>query len=290
MMKNSVMIVLGAAIAAGLLFAVVAAVSIPPIAAEQGGNNSNNSTKGGNGKESNQGQQQNMGQMNQNSGQGMEGQKGMMMTTNDAGNNNNGSNDQSPGYLYKMENKYHKYENGVFTIRAGGGSAVAPLTWFFPRHAEVKVGETVMWINPTRVGEPHTVTFMLDNSTHADFAGPFVMSNANTTLKSAIPNANAEAIVMPGPNGTKIVVAANNRSISPTVISSSGNVTHLAPNSSYTMDGTEKFVNSGWLWPQGQVPPGFPPINQFSIKFTKAGTYSYMCEVHPWMSGEVVVK
>ena len=210
--------------------------------------------------------------------------------------NSTNNSSESPGFLYKLENKYHKYENGVFIVRAGGGAAIAPLTWFFPKHAEIKVGETVMWVNPTKVGEPHTITFMTDENLHTDFAAPFVLSNSsNANLTSAVPNANAEPIVMPGPNGkggttSIVIIGINNNSISPTVINAAGNMTHLAPNANYTMDGTEKYVNSGWIWPQGQVPPGLPPINSFAVKFTKAGTYSYMCEVHPWMTGEVVVK
>jgi plastocyanin len=30
--------------------------------------------------------------------------------------------------------------------------------------------------------------------------------------------------------------------------------------------------------------------DQFSFKFTKAGTYSYFCSVHPKMMGQVVVE
>jgi len=56
------------------------------------------------------------------------------------------------------------------------------------------------------------------------------------------------------------------------------------------MDGTESYVNSGWLWPQGQVPPGAPPITTFTITFEKPGIYDYVCTVHPWMTGSVVVK
>jgi plastocyanin len=245
LMKNRSVFLLGAAVAAGLLFAVIGIMSVPSAA-----------------------------------------QVSMNMT----GSNITVGNDQSPSFLYKLDSKYHKYENGVFTVRAGGGGSIAPMTWFFPRIAEIKVGETVTWINPTAVGEPHTITFMMGNTSQADFAAPFVMSNTNTTFMPAVPNANADPVVMPGPNGAKIVVAANSRSISPTIIKADGNVTTLQPNTAYTMDGTEKFVNSGWMWPQGKEPQGFPPINTFSVKFTKAGTYDYMCEVHPWMTGQVGVK
>jgi plastocyanin len=243
-MNNHLIFLLGAAVAVGLLFAIIGTLA-SPINAQSG--------------------------MNQN------------------GNNGTG-NGQSPSFLYKLDNKYHKYQNGVFTVRAGGGGAIAPTTQFFPRVAEIKVGETVNWISPTSVSEPHTVTFVSDDAMYADFAAPFVVSGSNVTLMSVDPNVNAEPLTMPGPNGTTVVVAINSRSLNPLVINASGNVTALQPNGSYNMDGTEKYVNSGWMWPQGQEPPGFPPINTFSIKFTKAGTYTYICEVHPWMAGQVVVK
>jgi plastocyanin len=97
-------------------------------------------------------------------------------------------------------------------------------------------------------------------------------------------------MVMPGPNGTSIAVAANNRSISPTVVKADGSVEYIQPNSTYTVDGTEKYINSGFTWPAGQVPPGFPPITTFSMKFENAGTYDYICALHPWMTGQVVVE
>ena len=35
------------------------------------------------------------------------------------------------------------------------------------------------------------------------------------------------------------------------------------------MNGTESYVNSGWLWPEGQAPPGGPPIGKFTVTFEK---------------------
>jgi hypothetical protein len=118
---------------------------------------------------------------------------------------------------------------------------------------------------------------------------PFIVDN-KTAITSAQPGANAEPVVMPGPDGKTVIVGVNARSLAPTVIDASGNVTTLPPNANYTFTGTEKHVNSGWMWPSGLAPPGFPPIDSFSVTFTKPGDYNYICVVHPWMAGDIVVK
>ena len=198
-------------------------------------------------------------------------------------------NDERPSVQYKLNKKYHDYKDGVFSVRAGAGGHVAPLTMFFPNHAEIKVGETVVFSNPTKVGEPHTVTFIMDESTFADFAAPFLIDN-QTSVTSAVPNANVDPIIMPGPPGQNVIVALNNRSLMPTILDSEGNATYLPPNASYNVTGTEKYINSGFIWPEGMAPPGFPPVNSFSMTFEQEGTYNYICVLHPWMTGEVVVK
>lgn len=246
-MKNRT-ILLGASIAAGLLFAIIGSNSVINAAEDYA-----TSTD--------------------------QGQGNMAM----------GEDAERPSWVVKLNKKFMDYKDGVFKVRTGAGGHIAPVTAFFPSHAEIKVGETVAFYNPTHVSEPHTVTFIMDDSTYADFAAPFVIEG-NATFTPAVPNSNAEAIVMPGEGGKNVIVAINNRSLSPLVIDSSGNATYLQPNANYTMTGTEKHVNSGWLWPKGLAPPGFPPIDSFNVKFSEAGTYNYICVVHPWMAGDVVVK
>src|SRR5688572_33221649 len=58
-------------------------------------------------------------------------------------------NEGSPSWLYKLNNKYHEYENGTLKVRVGAGGPVAPFTWYFPKYAEINEGETVVWKNPT---------------------------------------------------------------------------------------------------------------------------------------------
>jgi plastocyanin len=171
---------------------------------------------------------------------------------------------------------------------AGGGNSTDMLSVFEPQQIEVNVGQSVTWDNPSAVGEPHTVTFVLDNKTATDIISPFAVPKS-AQLTAIPPNSNNEPLKVPGQNNT--VLVANARSFIPTVIDSQGNVKQFAPPSaSYTMTGNEKYVNSGWLVPKGQE-QAFPGAStSFTITFQKAGTYSYICQIHPWMRGSVVVK
>lgn len=198
-----------------------------------------------------------------------------------------GGPEETPSWLFKVNRKFNDYENGVFKVRAGVGGPVAPLTWFFPQNAQIKVGETVVWYNPTKVAEPHTVTFMKDPASFAPIEAPFVVSNG-TTFTKADPAMNAEPALMPGPNGTQIAIVANARATSPVTITGD-DVEYLPLNANYTMTGNEDYVNSGWLWPEGQTPPGLPEIETFGVTFEQAGTYQYLCLIHPWMAGTVTV-
>jgi plastocyanin len=173
-------------------------------------------------------------------------------------------------------------------VQAGGGNSTAPLTAFVPQNIEIKAGESVTWDNPSTVGEPHTATFVLDNKTTTGIVSPFGVPNS-TQFAAIPPNSNNEPLKVPGQNN--VVIAVNARSFIPTVIDSQGIVKHFAPpNAAYTMNGSEKYVNSGWLVPKGQeqLYPG--SSTSFTVTFQKAGTYHYICQLHPWMVGSVLVK
>ncbi len=194
--------------------------------------------------------------------------------------------------LMNNENIYGQQDNGTKIVHAGEGNSSAVIVAFVPQTIEVNAGDSVQWINPTQVAEPHSVTFLEDQKYFADFATPFLIDNS-TDFKPLMPESNSEPVFIPSTPGdaTKNVVMVNARAIMPTVIDSSGQkVSYLPPNSNYVMNGTESYVNSGWLWPEGQAPAGGPPISKFSITFEKPGTYSYLCNVHPWMTGSVTVK
>ena len=89
-------------------------------------------------------------------------------------------------------------ENTKVVVHAGGGNNTSPLTAFAPQQVQINVGQSVTWDNPSVVGEPHTVTFILDNKTATDIVSPFGVPNS--TQFSSIPaGSNNEPLKAPGP-------------------------------------------------------------------------------------------
>lgn len=100
-------------------------------------------------------------------------------------------------------------------------------------------------------------------------------------------NSNTEALLTPD---NAAIIAINKRVFNPFIIDSNDKVVPINGNANYTLTGTEKYVNSGWLLPNGleQAYPG--SANTFTITFQNAGNYNYLCLVHPYMTGSVSVK
>jgi plastocyanin len=183
-------------------------------------------------------------------------------------------------------------QNGTTAVAAGSVGPESVLISFAPQNVTINAGQTVIWTNPTVVPEPHTVSFIKQEGYFANFESPFLIANGTELTPANPEEKNTEPLIIPGQNDTanKVIVAANARSTNPVVIDAQNNVKYLPPNANYTMTGDELYVNSGWMWPEGQAPPGAPPIKSFSVTFANAGTYGYICEVHPWMTGQVVVQ
>jgi plastocyanin len=195
-------------------------------------------------------------------------------------------------------------EEEVKEVQAGTGVGNAALTLFSPQLVQIKAGQSITWYNPTPVPEPHTVTFVLNNnkSYAADLIAPFTISSITTSnstqIMPLIPNSNIEPLMTPDNNA---IIAINKRAYNPVVVTEDSttigggggggkNVTYMKQNANYSMSGTEDYVNSGWLLPKGQesLYPGSG--NTFTMTFQKAGTYDYLCIIHPYMTGTVVVK
>jgi len=181
----------------------------------------------------------------------------------------------------------NKIEN-AFKVQAGRGDSTVVEHQFFPKKVEIKVGQSVTWYNPTLVPEPHTVTFILDNKSTTGVIVPF--SVPNSTKFIPLVQDNSQPMLASTKNGMSIVTGLNGRVFNPVAIDTKDNVKFMKANAHYNMTGSEKYVNSGWLLPKGQE-QSFPgSANIFTVTFEKAGTYNYVCIIHPWMRGTITVK
>lgn len=180
-------------------------------------------------------------------------------------------------------------ERETVKVAAGGGNATAPWTIFLPEEVSIRAGESVTWYNPTEVGEPHTISFVLDNNTMAGVVSPLGVSNA-TQFTALPPGSNNEPILIPSENRTNTLITLNARTFNPVTIDSQGKVNFMNPNANYSMTGDEKYINSGWILPEGFEDEYPGSGNTFSMTFERPGTYDYLCILHPWMTGTVLVE
>ncbi len=156
--------------------------------------------------------------------------------------------------IAKRELRYHPPKN---TVSAGHdlGSQIA-LDSFFPKTLRIHVGTTVTFVVASR-SETHTFSF-----------GP-----------SAYLNGIANAFVIPilnktGPPTLQFNPLLNFPSLPPP----------LPP-----YDGTghgNGYLNTGVM----DTNPATPGPSRLRIKFTKAGTYRFICLIHPFMHGAIIVR
>src|SRR5919112_4426635 len=143
-------------------------------------------------------------------------------------------------------------QNDTRTVAAGGGGPVSVVTWFVPQNVSISAGETVTWVNPSLVSEPHTVSFMKDPSYFANYESPYLIANGTELTPANPEEKNTEPLIIPGQNDTttNTIIVANNRQASPVVIDAQNNAEYLPLNANYTMSGDELYVNSGIIWPE----------------------------------------
>jgi plastocyanin len=176
-------------------------------------------------------------------------------------------------------------------VQAGGGNSTLPYTIFNPQSVQIKAGQSVMWYNPSKAPEPHTVTFVLDNKTRPELSATFAVKNSSSFMAMPANNtAISQPVIIPNRQNPSMttILASNAIASNAVVIDSAGNVKHLGKNAVYSVRGDEKLVNSGLVFPRGMGPPN--GSTYFTLTFEKAGTYNYYCLLHPWQKGKVIVQ
>jgi len=177
----------------------------------------------------------------------------------------------------------------IYAVQAGGGNASISTTQFIPSEIKIRIGDSVKWNNPAEVAIPHTITFIMDPDYQIDdILSEYTVIGTNQFIPIP-PESNSEPVLNTTNRGISNITALNTRAFNPTIIDSYRDITYLISNSSYTMNGTEKFLNSGTILPDGITKSLYPQIHDFTVTFMKSGTYEYFCLYHPWMTGRVVV-
>jgi plastocyanin len=142
-------------------------------------------------------------------------------------------------------------------VRAGNDTIRSTLLGFFPATKSVPVGTTVTFTMSPKTTEAHTITFG-----PADY------------LKSL-----ADGFIGPDPANPQGLPVVNPQDAFPSD----------PPPSLPPFDGSNHgngFINTGII-DQDATTPANPPSAQ--VTFSKAGTYNYICLIHPDMKGSIVV-
>lgn len=188
-------------------------------------------------------------------------------------------------------------------VEAGGGNKNTPLNHFKPQNLEIQVNETVKWHNPTTgIAYPHTVTFIGGGNVSLLPGMPSNISQSSSFDIVSLLGIMKKNLVNKTPsdlNGTGIQGISLNTSalIHPSLLNSTTNdVSYLNTTSNsghngakYTINGTVKYLNSGLIFPEDNIPPALPAISTFSVKFLTTGVYHYQCLIHPEMVGTIKV-
>ena len=232
-------------------------------------------------------------------------------------------------------------QQGTVMVAIGEGSnATIQHYTFTPQTVEINAGDNVTWVTPAALSDIHTVTFVLDPNVQSDIILPFAVP-ADTNFELVPPFNLGEPVMIQGPDGRQAIVAINKHAWYPAVTDANNQTTYLnGTDIRYTMDGTEKVINSGIILPpmestgaavdqnssaaatdgeettpgtgvmnetatsagnttaqgteggaeQPPIGPPFPPVSSFTVTFEQPGTYPYFCAIHPWMTGQVIVR
>jgi len=139
------------------------------------------------------------------------------------------------------------------TVLVGGATGTSSLNEYFPRAIEIRAGDTITWRMNGQGDDPHTVTFA--------------------------PDLNEVVDIVPKPNSNPDEFIFATTLVDPTRRAGEPVEEH----------DTAGYFNSGIMFGY-EIGEGVPLIDTFSLKFPEPGTYEYICGIHEFHRGLVVVK
>lgn len=172
------------------------------------------------------------------------------------GEDNTGGSNMSTTITNQTKAATADVDNNRVEVGRGSNLTVQYYT-YSPQIIEIDAGESVTWYADSEFMDIHTVTFVQDYSLISDLILPFtVPEGADFEL---VPPFNlGEPVIIETPDGEEAVVALNKHVFYPAVVDANNETTFLNATETiqYTMDGTEKALNSGVIVPP--MPPMMP--------------------------------
>lgn len=149
------------------------------------------------------------------------------------------------------------------TVLVGAGERTAAINAFFPQRLNIRAGDTVTWKMNTE-GDPHSIIFT--DQPPEDDVIPVPREGGRGDLLYSSGG--------PGPSmlNPKILYPSREDGTRAEVWRGSG------------------YVTSGIMFPKLQQPPEIPLIETFSLRFDRPGVYPYVCGMHDFHKGVIVVE
>ena len=150
------------------------------------------------------------------------------------------------------------------TVLVGAGERTAAINAFFPQRLNIRAGDTVTWKMNTE-GDPHSIIFTDQPPEDDVIPVPGEGGSRGDTLFGG---------GGPGPSmlNPKILFPTRDEGTRSEVWRGSG------------------YITSGIMFPKLQQPPDIPLIDSFSLNFDRPGVYPYVCGMHDFHKGVIVVE
>ncbi|HEX7032814.1 MAG TPA: hypothetical protein VF172_07435 [Nitrososphaera sp.] len=144
-------------------------------------------------------------------------------------------------------------DNNRVEIGRGSNLTIQYYT-YSPQTIEIGAGESVTWYADSEFMDIHTVTFVLDDSIISDLLLPFTVPEG-ADLELVTPFNLGEPVIIETPDGREAIVAINKDVFYPAVVGTNNRTTFLnvSETMQYTMNGTERALNSGVIVPPTQL-------------------------------------
>jgi plastocyanin len=150
-------------------------------------------------------------------------------------------------------------------------------------------GEAIVALNkhawyPTVLDANNQTTYLQGTDVQATLNGNVKVLNSGIILPP-MPSANQAQ-----PNSTETGTTGEEASVTNATASTMTNATGTTTDVLTVPDEEGMSQPTEGATSEQQLGPPFPPISSFTVTFEEPGTYPYFCAIHPWMTGQVIVR